>query len=206
MSKDKNGWRNYRSPSKRRIKQLEKRNYALKELCTHDRLTGLLKSDVFEKLVIERTEKMSHKMRAPDTRRVVGPITIIYIDVDHFKLVNDTLGHDAGDEILQILADIIRDEDLVVRRSDAGDEFLIALFDINEVSAGERLVEMRTQFETASLNEFPNLGFVVSFSFGVEEMPLVSEDMSESLKMVERSAWRKMQMHKHERGMEREIK
>lgn len=191
--------RYFGSVAQRRIRNLEKRICELEKECTHDRLTGLLKSDDFEEQVLMRMEKMSHKNRSDDMCRVIGPTAIIFIDVDHFKEANDTLGHNAGDEMLRILANIIRNEDLVTRRS--GDEFLMALFYINKEEAGDRLVGMRRQFEIASKKEFPGLEFPVSFSFGVKEVPS-SADMA-LLKQAVSDAELEMYRHKKKRGMGR---
>lgn len=185
--------------AQRRIRKLEERILELEKECAYDRLTGLLKSHDFEEQVFVRMEKMSHKNRSDDTCRVVGPTAIIFIDVDHFKKANDTLGHNAGDEMLRILANIIRNEDLVTRRS--GDEFLMALFDISKEGAGVRLVGMRKQFEITSRKEFPGLKFPVSFSFGVKEVP-PSADRA-LLKQAIPDAELEMYRHKKERGMGR---
>lgn len=181
------------SVAQRRIRKLEDRIRELEKECTYDRLTGLLKSDGFEEQVILRMEKMSRKNRSDDICHVVGPVAIIFIDIDNFKEVNDTLGHNAGDEILRILANIIRNEDLVIRRS--GDEFLMALFDINKEEAGARLVKMRKQFEAAVSKQFPEISFPVSVSFGVEVLPDAT-----LLGQAVRNAEMEMYKHKKERG------
>ncbi len=183
------------------IRVLEERVRELTELCAHDPLTGLLKSDGFEQEVLLRMEGMSRKKRADDTCRIVGPVAIVFVDVDHFKKVNDACGYEEGDEILRILANIIRDEDLVVRRG--GDEFLIALFDMDKDVAGERLMGMRTQFEIAVANskKLPKLPFVVSFSFGIQMVSYPSDAVL--LKKAEHDAGEEMKRHKERRGMGR---
>lgn len=199
VEKKRDGRRSFGGVALKRIRKLEERIRELEKECAYDRLTGLLKSDDFENRVIERMEKMSHKNRSDDPCRVTGPTVIIFIDVDHFKEANDTLGHNAGDEMLRILANIIRNEDLVTRRS--GDEFLIALFDINKERADARLVGMRKQFEIASKKEFPGLEFPVSFSFGAKEVP-PSADRA-LLKQAIPDAELEMYRHKKKRGMGR---
>ncbi len=96
---------------------------------SHDLLTGLPNRVVF----------MDELERAVDTAYAGGaPFAVLFIDLDHFKPVNDGLGHDAGDAVLRVVAErlvqTLRDGDLAVRFG--GDEFGILLRGADEVSAG----------------------------------------------------------------------
>lgn len=173
----------------------EVRIHKLQKRCDYDLLTGLRKPHGFEERVLSHIKEISGAGKRPRISDVVSTV-IVFIDVDNFKKANDTHGHDAGDKILQILADIIRNEDLVIRRS--GDEFIMALFGMNKMMAGTRLVKMREKFEVASRSTFPGLEFPVSFSFGVEEVP-PSANVA-LLKQAVRDAEAKMYQHKNERG------
>jgi diguanylate cyclase (GGDEF)-like protein/PAS domain S-box-containing protein len=87
---------------------------------THDELTGLLNRQAFD----------GHLQRAlEETRTLSNSHTLCYMDLDQFKLVNDTCGHLAGDELLcrvtALLQDSMRDTDLVARLG--GDEFAVLL-------------------------------------------------------------------------------
>ncbi len=86
----------------------------------HDSLTSLMNRRAFE----ERLARTLSSKRAGDF-----PMSILYIDLDHFKPVNDTVGHAAGDELLRRIAslmqDRIRDTDVLARMG--GDEFAIVL-------------------------------------------------------------------------------
>lgn len=70
-------------------------------------------------------------------RRTHGPGAVLYVDLDHFKTVNDSFGHDAGDEVLRELAGVLRqqtrDTDLLVRMG--GDEFAVLLQEVDEQTA-----------------------------------------------------------------------
>jgi diguanylate cyclase (GGDEF)-like protein len=94
----------------------------LGELATHDSLTGALNRGAFEQRLeaeLARTERMA------------APCALVVLDIDHFKRINDTLGHAAGDTALRALADAVR---AAKRRSDVfgrigGEEFAVVLPD-----------------------------------------------------------------------------
>lgn len=90
-------------------------------LARFDSLTGLANRSLF-------MLRLEHKLAQPAAGR--GAFALLFIDLDRFKAVNDTLGHDAGDDLLkaaaQRLAGLVRDADLVARLG--GDEF-VALID-----------------------------------------------------------------------------
>jgi diguanylate cyclase (GGDEF)-like protein/PAS domain S-box-containing protein len=93
-------------------------------LAHHDKLTGLPNRAFFEEAL---------EMAIARARRHRVGVTVLFLDVDNFKLVNDSLGHHAGDELLIQLAERLRsstrDADLVARQG--GDEFLVLLSDID---------------------------------------------------------------------------
>ncbi len=88
----------------------------------HDQLTGLPNRSMF----IESLDRAVRK-----ARRRQGTFSVLFVDLDHFKEVNDTLGHGAGDKLLQAVAErlqsAVRQSDLVARL--AGDEFVILIED-----------------------------------------------------------------------------
>ena len=92
----------------------------LYQVAITDPLTGCYNRRFFDE-VIDR-ELATH-------RRYGVPLSLLFIDVDHFKAVNDSLGHEAGDRVLQSVASFLK---RYVRRSDylfrwGGDEFLILI-------------------------------------------------------------------------------
>jgi diguanylate cyclase (GGDEF)-like protein len=101
-------------------------------LAFHDRLTGLPNRALFE-------DRLKRALVAAQRQR--GRIALLYIDLDRFKTVNDTLGHPAGDELVRQTArrleSHIREVDTVARLG--GDEFAIVLVDIRNVGAAEDL-------------------------------------------------------------------
>ncbi|MDE2387741.1 MAG: EAL domain-containing protein, partial [Betaproteobacteria bacterium] len=103
-------------------KEAEKR---IIEMTTHDALTGLpnrhLLQDRIEQALVHDARSQMH-------------MAVLFIDLDHFKTVNDSLGHDIGDLLLQAVAErlltCVRSEDTVARQG--GDEFIVVLNSIAE--------------------------------------------------------------------------
>jgi len=75
-------------------------------------------------------------------RRNKSSMAVMYLDLDGFKQINDTLGHDVGDALLRMVADrlvaAVRQEDTVARLG--GDEFVIALWELSHADGVARLV------------------------------------------------------------------
>jgi diguanylate cyclase (GGDEF)-like protein/PAS domain S-box-containing protein len=98
-------------------------------LAYHDKLTGLPNRAMFEELL---------DLAMARARRHELSVAVVYADLDNFKLVNDSLGHEAGDELLRQLADRLREAtretDLVARQG--GDEFLLLLADLERDVVG----------------------------------------------------------------------
>jgi two-component system cell cycle response regulator len=114
------------------------------ELALFDSLTGLNNRRFLE-------NHLPTMMENARLRR--APLTLMILDIDHFKRVNDTYGHDAGDEVLIAFADrlrgIIRGGDLLCRLG--GEEFVILMPGVNVVAASRiaeraRLAIEREQF------------------------------------------------------------
>ncbi len=115
-------------------KELEHRQRELAFLATHDALTGLPNRT----LILDRVEQLM--MRA---RREKTPLAALFIDLDNFKAINDSLGHAAGDELLQAVAARLT---AVVRESDAvgrlgGDEFVVIASELSFTSGPELIAE-----------------------------------------------------------------
>lgn len=102
-----------------------------------DPLTGLLNRRAFCEEVARRIERLNREGQ---------PGTLMFLDLDHFKPLNDRRGHDVGDSALQALANLLRDavrpSDLVARLG--GDEFALWLDGMDELAAAERAEFLRT--------------------------------------------------------------
>jgi diguanylate cyclase (GGDEF)-like protein/PAS domain S-box-containing protein len=106
----------------------------LVHLATHDPLTGLPNRSLLE-------DRLRHaSARALRTRR---PFAVLFVDLDRFKVVNDTLGHEKGDELLRQVAyrlsDAVRPGDTVARLG--GDEFVIVVEDLLVTDTVDLVVE-----------------------------------------------------------------
>jgi len=104
-------------------------------------------------------------------------ISLVMLDLDHFKSVNDTHGHLAGDEVLRetaaILRETVRSVDLVARYG--GEEFAVILIEINRESAQEVAERLREKLEAAVV-ECGGKTLKVTGSFGVACFPDDAED------------------------------
>jgi diguanylate cyclase (GGDEF)-like protein len=110
----------------------------LKTLAAIDSLTGLYNRRHFETLASAEWARFQRYLR---------PLSVLIIDVDHFKSVNDLYGHDAGDSVLKIIANVCnaakRDSDVSARVG--GEEFAVLLPETSEAAArivAERLCDM----------------------------------------------------------------
>jgi diguanylate cyclase (GGDEF)-like protein len=121
-----------------------------------DFVTGAVNTTYFHHLLqkeIDRSARYSH------------PLTIVYIDIDNFKTVNDTFGHIAGDKVLRTIArkmhDSLRSTDTVARVG--GDEFALILPETNQDSAQVAVSKMQKTLSEKMKKD----GWPVTFSIGV---------------------------------------
>ncbi|MBI3048185.1 MAG: GGDEF domain-containing protein [Acidobacteria bacterium] len=105
---------------RRAHRDLAQAHQEVKRLVITDALTGCHNRRFFEQ--IERREIQRH-------RRYGAPLSVVFVDVNHFKRLNDTLGHDVGDEVLKAIGALlrrhVRESDYVIRWG--GDEFVLLL-------------------------------------------------------------------------------
>ncbi|MDI1309979.1 MAG: diguanylate cyclase [Methylotenera sp.] len=158
-------------------KQLEQYSLSMESYAMHDSLTGLPNRRLF----IDRlTLAMAHAQRKNCTA------TVIYLDLDGFKKINDKYGHDAGDMLLKIVADrlvaAVRKEDTVSRFG--GDEFVLVLW---ELDSDEGLSILLSKILSAlSAPYFINgQSIKTSASAGVSTYPLHGQDIDSLIKSAD---------------------
>lgn len=152
-------------------------NQEIQRIATIDHLTGIYNRHKFEELFTLEAER---------ARRFSLPLSLILIDIDHFKLVNDTYGHDTGDEVLKQLAHIIQDN---IRKLDVfarwgGEEFLV-LSPSTDLAKIQILAEkLRLSVESST---FPKVN-KVTISIGISTFRK-SDSFSELFKRVDQGLY-----------------
>jgi diguanylate cyclase (GGDEF)-like protein len=159
-------------------KKLELQNKNLEELlyqATHDTLTNIFNRQQLNTEL--RKETIRHK-------RYNHNLCIIMFDIDHFKLVNDTHGHDVGDEVLINLSTLaqnhIRDIDTLARWG--GEEFLILLPETKLEDAHNIAEKLRVAIENIKL--IKNKDDIITVSFGITQFQ-DDDDTTSFLKRVD---------------------
>ena len=155
------------------ISELKQTADRLAQLANYDFLTGLPKRVLFQ----ERLEQAMSAARAQG-----GLVAVVFLDLIRFKNVNDTLGHEAGDQLLiqvaQRLLGTVRSNDTVARIS--GDEFMLVLTEVNHLDEVARAVQRILQaFEPPFRVAGRNL--VTRASLGISIFPLDSSDIGQLL-------------------------
>lgn len=169
----------------RRVENLKEREKETRErharrvehLAYHDSLTGLPNRFLLGKLMDDRIRL---------ARRFQRKFAVLFLDLDGFKQVNDTLGHDAGDDLLREVASrleaTLRESDTVARMG--GDEFMILL---PEVESEDQAAAVARKVLEALQAPVPLLGeqFQITVSIGVSIFPRDGEDEQSLMKSAD---------------------
>jgi diguanylate cyclase (GGDEF)-like protein/PAS domain S-box-containing protein len=129
----------------------------MEHLASIDKLTGIYNRHKFEELF---------SLEAERTRRFSSPLSLILLDIDHFKSVNDTYGHDIGDDVLKHFSSIIKSN---IRQIDifarwGGEEFLVLSPGTNLTEVGVFAEKLRLAIEKASFPTVNNVTVSVGLS------------------------------------------
>jgi diguanylate cyclase (GGDEF)-like protein len=152
------------------------------ELSMRDPLTGLYNRRYLE-------ETMGREL--PRARRLGQSVGVIVIDIDHFKRLNDTYGHDAGDAVLERTGDLLR---AATRNSDiatrfGGEEFAVVLPGATLATARNRAEAIRASFEAMRV-EFAGQSIgPLTVSAGVAALPPHSQDWGFTMHQADRALY-----------------
>ena len=137
------------------------------------------------------TSEEGLKQLAALSDRFSEPLSVVMLDVDRFKLVNDTHGHAAGDSVLRRVGEYLRREfrgnDVVGRWG--GEELIVGMYGMTRANAVRRLTDMHERF---AQEQFPGSEdtFQVTFSAGVAEYPLDGGDSDAVCKAADEALYR----------------
>ncbi|RLA81334.1 MAG: diguanylate cyclase [Epsilonproteobacteria bacterium] len=162
-------------------KLLEQKNI-LEYQAHHDALTGLPNRVLFN----DRLNQAIQKAKRNNTK-----VALLFIDLDHFKEINDSLGHETGDEILKIvtlrLTKTIRDEDSLARLG--GDEFTVIIENLVDGQDASLLAQKITEVLSQPITLNTNI-FYVSSSTGISIYPDDGESTQNLLKFADAAMYK----------------
>lgn len=161
--------------------QIEENNSKLKQLASEDPLTGL-----FNPRMCTAIGEQLLKMATRDG----SPLTVIYMDLDHFKNINDTYGHQAGDQVLVHVAKIVnsflRQSDVCARLG--GEEFCAVLPETNSQAAAKLAEKMRQRIEQ-TIEHIGEVDLRITASFGVAQKLPTDQSLSDIQKRADQALY-----------------
>ncbi len=139
----------------------------LADMMTKDSLTGLLQHARVK-------ERLSHELQRSE--RTGEPLSVVMLDIDHFKKVNDSYGHLIGDQVISSLANLLKQQ---LRKTDiigryGGEEFLLILPDCNQQQAFGLVEQLRQSFASLPFS-FDYQNFHCTFSAGISQAKTTDE-------------------------------
>ncbi|MBL4798370.1 MAG: diguanylate cyclase [Oleispira sp.] len=153
--------------------ELKQQRDAFEVMAMHDQLTGIYNRHYL-------IEAAQHKI-ARATRHK-QPLSLLMLDIDHFKAVNDTYGHSKGDEVLQEVSQVLktqnRTEDVVARFG--GEEFIILLDQCDSDSA-----EQKSQYLRKTIEELNPSGIKITISIGIAQLNQTGDSFDDLLKRAD---------------------
>jgi diguanylate cyclase (GGDEF)-like protein len=161
--------------------ELEETNARLRHLSVRDELTGLFnRRALIEQLTLE----------VQRSKRYGRVFSLLFLDVDNFKKINDTFGHAAGDKVLERVAELLRSGDHAVRRSDfvaryGGEEFCLLLPETAGSGATVKAERIRASIERLPHVREGNTVLPVTVSVGVASYPTHGSEVESLLQAAD---------------------
>ncbi|MFZ0734872.1 MAG: diguanylate cyclase [Candidatus Sulfotelmatobacter sp.] len=163
-------------------RQIQAKNILLEELSLTDPLTGLPNRRAIEPWA---NREISGAMRHG------FPFWVVMADLDHFKSVNDTYGHEAGDIVLKRFAELLktntRASNMCARLG--GEEFIVVLTHINSAGVKIAIERIRSQFEKQTFN-FGGASLRVTASFGIAGLGNAPSNLEQLLRVADAAVYR----------------
>ncbi len=165
----------------RQVKKISALHDELQEQAIRDPLTGL-----YNRRYLDETLEREFSR----ARRASYPISVVLMDIDGFKSVNDTYGHKAGDRVLTVLGEIIRQS---IRAGDipcryGGEEFVVILPDTPIEIAAQRAEQIRQRFHSMRFFKGEN-AVVPSLSLGIAAYPVQGRSAGKVLHAADRAMY-----------------
>ncbi|UCG91279.1 MAG: GGDEF domain-containing protein, partial [candidate division WOR-3 bacterium] len=143
----------------------------------HDGLTGLYNHSRFQEILQEEMNKKHD-------------VVLIFFDIDHFKMINDTYGHLAGDEVLQFIGTLIQQSGLAARYG--GEEFAIILPKYS-LEQGLRVASRLKDHLLKSEIKFKQTKLRVTISIGIAHYPTDARTRVDLIEKADRALYRAKQ-------------
>ncbi|WP_281950650.1 GGDEF domain-containing protein [Nitrosophilus kaiyonis] len=176
-----NNFKNYLEVSKNVIETkilLEE----LKDMSLKDRMTGAYNRRYLDIFV---------KKNIPQALRTKIPYSVMMLDIDYFKMVNDKYGHDIGDKVIKELvnsiANNIRESDIVIRFG--GEEFLVLLHNCNKDNAKKVAEKISKDFKSKTI-EVGGEKFNKTVSIGISEFPKDTKQFWQAIKFADMALYK----------------
>lgn len=176
------------------VKHLE--NDTLIDTDGRDRLVGKLKG-YQDKLYIDPVTGVYNRRYFEDEiRNMQNSAGVAMIDLDDFKLYNDIYGHDMGDQVLCIVADVIKN---CIRKTDkliryGGDEFLLILSDMVRGTLRGKLLQIQEAIENATIPNCPRLKLTASIGGVISEDGKIDEAIAKADQLMYKAKDHKVQV------------
>ena len=176
------------------VTELQRANERVRYQATHDALTGLANRFALEQFLPLAVER---------ARRQGAAFAVGMLDLDDFKIINDSYGHDAGDKVLKEFARrlgaCLRRSDLLARMG--GDEFVLVSEDIDAAQPAQQLAVLFERLHRAVEVPFdivPGVEQTLEMTMGVAVFPVDAEDGDALVRKAD-AAMYESKLHKHDR-------
>jgi diguanylate cyclase (GGDEF)-like protein len=154
----------------------------ISEMARTDGLTGLLNHRTFMENLSREYKRIGREER---------PFSILLMDIDKFKSVNDTYGHPVGDlaikAVAKVLKDTVRDTDFVARYG--GEEFAVGMVDTNVRGAKQMAERLRSAVEKAVITRIGSKDLHITLSIGISSFPEDTHDVTLLVDMADNALY-----------------